>query len=316
MIEAAVPQRRSRRPRPQPLRVQAPLAQRLTVAFSQDAGPASVIATRSQTALLTAVSASLTGQGGLGMVAGSAGSGKTTLHRAIVDQTAQEPTRRTGAIVDPRAARADVPFLRAIAAALSLPVAGRTTLELITELGRAVAEERTRGRRAMLAIDDAHLATGAQLEVLRTLLLSPIPGGALDVLLFAEPALRDRLARKRNLANRLVLDQVIAPLDRAESLALIDQRRRLAGMRPGQAPRHTDDAIDALVRATAGNPAAMVRLAGATLIAGSQGVAPIGADAVAVARKAVTVGTPSGAVIQVQLPLDEALFAVRAGGDA
>ncbi len=200
---------------------------------------------------------------GLGLVTGETGYGKSTVRAALLDEIAHYPGLTIAVIDDPTDCRTDVLFLRRIMAHLGLAGTGRTGLDLSTALLRELEVRRAAGEAVLLVIDDAHRLAGNQLDVLRTLLTATTPA-PLTVLLFGEPELLDKVARKRNLAQRAAMSHTLNPLNRRDTAGLIGHRLAVAGLTTGQ-DLFTGEAIDAIHVATGGVPAAIIALAAAGL---------------------------------------------------
>ena len=200
---------------------------------------------------------------GLGIVTGETGYGKSTVRAALLDEIAHHPGLTIAVIDDPTSCRTDVLFLRRIMAHLGLAGSGRTGLDLSTALLRELERRRAAGESVLLVIDDAQGLATNQLDVLRTLLTAttPVP---LTVLLFGEPELLDKVARKRNLAQRAAMTHTLNPLNRRDTAGLIAHRLAVSGLAEGSDP-FTDEAIDAIHVTTGGVPVAIVSLAAAGL---------------------------------------------------
>ena len=170
-------------------------------------------------------------------------------------------------IEDPASTRTDVPFLREIAARLGIMTTGRTGLDLTTALLTELGARRDAGERILLTIDNAHRLASNQLDVLRSLLVADSPA-PLTVLLFGEPELTDKVARKRNLAQRAAMTHALNPLNRRDTASLVRHRLAVAGA--GE-PSHrapalfTDEAMAVLHLRSAGVPGQIIAGAAACL---------------------------------------------------
>ncbi len=196
---------------------------------------------------------------GLGIVTGETGFGKSTVRAKLLDEIAHHPGLTIAPIDDPTACRTDVLFLRRIMGQIELAGIGRTGLDLTTALLRDLAARRAGGEHVLLVIDDAHGLASNQLDVLRTLVAAETPA-PLTVLLFGEPELMEKVARKRNLAQRAAMTHALNPLNRRDTAGLIAHRLTAVGLADGQEV-FTAEAIDELHVATGGVPAGIVRLA-------------------------------------------------------
>ncbi len=196
-------------------------------------------------------------RGGLAVVSGDAGSGRTALLTALAGSLAEHPGLVVATVADDGNRRSDALLPRAMIAALGAVPAGRTGRELIAE---ARAEMRTHldaGRRPVLLIDNAAL-NGSQLEIVRMLLLPMEDDRSPDPLLvlFGPPELGDRIRRRRALAGMVERSYILPPLEPAEIGAL------LAGPLGGRS-WFSGEAIAIIAAWSGGNPAGALRIAGA-----------------------------------------------------
>ena len=193
-------------------------------------------------------------------------------------------------IDDPTACRTDVLFLRRIMGMIGLAGIGRTGLDLTTALLRDLAARRDAGEHVLLVIDNAHGLASNQLDVLRTLVAAESPA-PLTVLLFGEPELIEKVARKRNLAQRAAMTHTLNPLNRRDTAGLIAHRLTVAGLAEG-AEFFTAEAIDEIHVATGGVPAGIVSLAAAAMDAAvAAGATTIDGD---LARRVIGAGAETG----------------------
>lgn len=205
--------------------------------------------------------------GGLGLVTGDAGLGKTMLLQALLRDISAEAEVTTIVIDESADARTDIQLLRAMLVALEVEPRGRTGLELSSELNQQIAMHARENRPIRILIDDAHLLTSSQLELLRSLLsFAPAPE-SLGIILFGEPALREKVDRKRNLAQRVIARHTLNPVNRRDLAHLIEHRLATAGY-PSDAPAlFTSEAMAVLYRRSGGAPGATVGLARTCLAA-------------------------------------------------
>ncbi len=198
---------------------------------------------------------------GFALVAGERGLGKTTIALTLLAEWQANPALAVAEIASPRDVHTNGQFMRAVLAAFGAPAGGRSALDLTNELGRALIAQAERGRRGLLVIDNGQELSGAQLELLRTFLLLEAPRGLLDIVVFAEPELRDKIGRKRHLAMRLATDHTLNPLNRRDTAGLIQHRLGLvAGGGDGAIEIFTPGAIDAIHERSRGVPGAIVQL--------------------------------------------------------
>ena len=234
-------------------------------------------------AALDALLAASHDQPGLALVGGDTGTGKTALADALATRLAADPAFATGAVTDVAATRSDLRLLRAILASLDsldrpapvpnpIGAIGRSGLDLLTELRARVTAQVAVNRRTVLLLDNAQVLTGSQLEIVRSLLGRPAAPGessmsaagdaprtdtAPTVVLFATPELRDRVARRRGLASRLIGSATLPPLDRDDLRTLLDGRAATG------APPFSPAALDGLLSLSHGIPGRALPLAAA-----------------------------------------------------
>lgn len=162
---------------------------------------------------------------GLLLVAGAPGSGKSTALAALYQRIAGERGLAAGRVVDAGTEHSDARLLRALIAACDEEPAGRSGLELLTTLRAIFAARTDAGARPVLLIDGAEALTGSQLEVIRSL-LTTIAGGADAVtpaiVLSGRPEIRERIRRRRPLAQRRTHDLDLAGPDRDDLARVIN----------------------------------------------------------------------------------------------
>ncbi len=168
--------------------------------------------------------------GGFIQLTGEVGTGKTTLVRTVLGRLPAEVD--VALILNPQLT--ELEFLIAICQELSIPLAEdkHSVIALVDALNRHLLAAHARGRRTILLVDEAqNLSTGV-LEQLRLLTnLETAKQKLLQVILIAQPELRDMLARDelRQLAQRVTGRYHLEPLSRDEAGLYIDHRLKIAG---------------------------------------------------------------------------------------
>lgn len=204
---------------------------------------------------------------GLSVIIGDVGYGKTTIKVALLQELQADPAREIGIINNPRDCRTDVQFLRAILEQFGLDASGRTALDLTTEFLRYLEEMHLAERQPLLVIDEGQNLSGSHLEILRTFLSFETPTQKLiDIVIFAQPELEEKILRKRNLAQRVGMDHKLNPLNRRDTAAMIAHRLRVAGRAPDAPPVFTDDALDVIYEASQGIPRAITNFCADCLV--------------------------------------------------
>jgi len=150
---------------------------------------------------------------GLAVVGGATGSGKSRHVRRLAERVAT-PGRLVGVVPDEGGRRTDAHLLRAAIAALGGSPAGRTGLELTTELRALLAGHAGDPLPPVLLVDHADFG-GPQLEIVRNVLAARNgePATPLQLVLYGPPELADRIARRRALAGFVRLVAGFPPLD-------------------------------------------------------------------------------------------------------
>jgi general secretion pathway protein A len=196
------------------------------------------------------------------VLVGEVGAGTTTLARVVLEDL--EPERFevamlvVGRAVEPAWLRAAVARQLGVAE----PATGRS--DAMRQLYERLVEIREQGRRAVLAIDEAHGLAGsdALAELLALLNFEADEARLLSAVLIGPPELERALAHEPGLLGRVELRVRLAALGAEEARAYLAHRIAIAGGDPGILPPAVMDAI--AERAT-GLPRRMNALADATL---------------------------------------------------
>ena len=122
--------------------------------------------------------------GGLSVVAGESGLGKTLLLDVCRDDLV---LRHTVVVVrDPHEVRTDTQLLKAIIAQAGAKPSGRSGIAMMGDLHELTLALLRRERPLRILIDDAEQLSGSQLELIRTILSNVSPAsGAIGIILFA-----------------------------------------------------------------------------------------------------------------------------------
>ncbi|MEQ1929484.1 MAG: AAA family ATPase [Parvularculaceae bacterium] len=187
---------------------------------------------------------------GISVISGEVGCGKTTLIHRLLDQLSS--THAVALLSNIQQGRGDL--LSWVLMGFGQPFAGRTHVELFSQLQAFFIAEYAKGRRVVLIIDEAQNLSVDQLEELR--MLSNINAGKdqlLQLILVGQPQLKDLLNRPDmlQLAQRVGADFHLTPLSREEVDAYVDTRLTIAGA----ANRiFADGAIDLIAEHSRGVP--------------------------------------------------------------
>jgi type II secretory pathway predicted ATPase ExeA len=222
--------------------------------FPHDPGAGPFIETASQISVLAALQEwwNTPTAGSLAIVTGPAGAGKTRLLLELRNVVADD-NAALAILADPGARRSDAQLLKDAIAAFGAEPFARTGLELQGELRRHIARIASEGQRPLLLVDAANFA-GSQLEILRSLLTD----SPLRVVLFGEPDLTDRVARRRSLTGYIGYVGSIGALQADESVRLITER--IATVSARGTALLDDDALESVATLATGNPGAVIRI--------------------------------------------------------
>lgn len=196
--------------------------------------------------------------GGLSVVVGASGLGKSLLLDVCLDDLALRHTVVT--IRDPRETRTDTQLLKAIIAQAGATANGRSGIALMGDLHELTLALLRRERPLRVLIDDAEQLSSAQLELIRTILSNVSPSsGAIGIVLFGKPALIDRIDRRQGLALQVEMRHTLNPFCRKDTAGMIRHRTRELSDGPVVRWHFSEDAL-ALIHARArGNPAQILQ---------------------------------------------------------
>jgi len=169
-------------------------------------------------------------QAGISVITGEVGCGKTTLIHRLLDQLSD--THSVALLSNIQAGRGDL--LSWVLMGFGQPFAGKSHVELFSQLQDFFIGEYAKGRRVILIIDEAQNLGADVLEELR--MLSNINAGKdqlLQLILVGQPQLKDLLNRPDmlQLAQRIGSDFHLTALSREEIGAYIETRLAIAGAR-------------------------------------------------------------------------------------
>jgi len=197
-------------------------------------------------------------RGGIGLLTGEPGCGKTTVCRQLLDTLhsglyrARYVSLTTGSILD---------LYNVIADAFGLAFArnrAQAYLSLRSDISKHVAESR---QISVLVIDEAHFLRAESLEELRLITNFRMDSEyRMCLLLVGHSELRARLNRAafESLRQRVTARCHLAGLDQQEVAAYVDHRMKLAGC---ETPTFESAATEAIVLASGGVPRRIDRLA-------------------------------------------------------
>lgn len=204
-------------------------------------------------------------RGGLSLVTGEIGCGKTMLAHALVDRLRDTPNA-VAVLPSPRLTASQL--LRAVGEALGQTDLPRARHAMTASLGRFLAGGHAGGRRAVLLVDEAQLAPRSLLEEIR--LLTNFEDRAdkhLHVVLLGQPELRGRIAGQPQIDQRISLRYHLAPLDAGDVEPYVRHRLEVAGANGRRI--FEQDAFKPLAERTGGVPRLVNNLATQALFVGA-----------------------------------------------
>jgi general secretion pathway protein A len=209
----------------------------------------------------------LTSRRGLTVLVGEAGTGKTTLVRAVVGEFEQK-----GAMIaylnNPTLSRAE--FCEFLTAAFKLnPAASSSKTRLLSELSVSLKDLHARGVMTGLIIDEAQVLPDELLEEVRLLAnIETETEKLLPIVLAGQPELADRLSLPalRQLKQRVALRCQLGTLDIRETGEYIAGRLRIAG--GNSVLVFTRQAVDAIFDRSGGIPRLISVICDNALISG------------------------------------------------
>ncbi len=166
-------------------------------------------------------------KGGLSLITGEIGCGKTTLSRALF-QKLTEDNGVVALIANPRFSSTQL--LRYIALEFGIEQPGRTKLQILDALNALLIANYKAGRTSVLIVDEAQLLSKANLEEVRLLTnLETDREKLLQIVLLGQPELGKRINRLPQLKQRITIRYHIGRLDLQEMQEYIEHRLAVAG---------------------------------------------------------------------------------------
>lgn len=200
---------------------------------------------------LSTLQYALSGHKGVALVVGEAGTGKTTLIHAALEQRADGLPLL---LSNPALTRSE--FLEFLTEGFNLPAEAATSkTRCLSALTRVLKERHAAGSVAALIIDEAQCLPDELLEEVRLLANIETPQEKLlSIILVGQPEIADRLNRpsQRQIKQRVGLRSTLAPLDKGETAAYIATRIQVAGGTCDSL--FTQDAIATIYEHAAGIP--------------------------------------------------------------
>lgn len=201
---------------------------------------------------------------GAGMLTGEIGCGKTTLVRAFMNLLAVEKYDEA-LITNPDLPRDD--FLEEANRQFGVTRPGRTKGRLWKALTSHLSENLTAGKESVLIVDEAHTIRDNEVfEELRQILNLQLNDRFLiTLILVGQPELKERIARNRQLDQRIAIRYHLGPLDWKETLKYVQHRLQVAGTKR---EIFSQEALQLIWQYTRGIPRSINNLADLCLLDG------------------------------------------------
>jgi len=198
-------------------------------------------------------------------VTGEVGTGKTTLCRTLLERL--EGDIELAFLFNP--SRSAQELLQSICAEFGLPAEGLGRRNLMSQLNKFLLEQKERGRRVLLIVDEAQTLSENTLEQVRLLSnLETSREKLIQILLLGQPELDRKLDERglRQLRQRISVRWKLEPLGAAETLAYVRHRIAVAAGEPKEL--FSESALREVHRRTGGIPRLVNQLCDRALLAG------------------------------------------------
>jgi type II secretory pathway predicted ATPase ExeA len=203
-------------------------------------------------------------RGGLSLITGEIGCGKTMLAAALAERLAGGPCDVV-ALPYPRVTPSQL--LAVLAGGLGIERVPRGKLALIEGLGARLGELHRNGRRPVLVVDEAQLAGPSLLEEIRLLTNhEDRQDKHLHVVLLGQPELRERVRLRPQIDQRVSLRFHVEPMDADDVRGYVEHRLRVAG---AAGSIFTAEALATLASRSGGVPRRVNTLATQALFVGA-----------------------------------------------
>ena len=204
-------------------------------------------------------------RGGLSLITGEIGCGKTMLAQALAERLA-------GSVCDvielPYPKVTPTQMLQTVARGGCVRPTPRGKLAMVEALGEKLCASHREGRRPVLIVDEAQLASPSLLEEIRLLTNhEDRQDKHIHVVLLGQPELRDRVRKRPQIDQRVSLRFHVEPMEAADVRCYAEHRLRVAGWKGSTI--FTDDAFTALAARSDGVPRRINTLATQSLFVGA-----------------------------------------------
>jgi general secretion pathway protein A len=234
--------------------------------FSTSPDPAFLYRSKEHEDCLQRLEISIRLRRGLNVVLGDVGTGKTTLSRTLLQTLGSDEDFIVRIVLDP-SFRSEFQMLTSFLSMYEIEPEGRSTLAYKEALqnflfDKGVTEEKT----IVLIIDEGQKLTPTYIEVLRNLLnYETHEFKLLQLVIMGQMELLPRIKKMRSFMDRIALSYVLNPLNREDTIKMIQYRLEVAGH---QQPKtlFTDGAYEEIYKWTQGYPRQVTTLCHNSLV--------------------------------------------------
>ncbi|CAN5380876.1 AAA family ATPase [soil metagenome] len=204
-------------------------------------------------------------RGGLSLITGEIGCGKTMLAQSLGDGLVGSAC---DVITLPYPKVTPTQMLAAVARGIGIEPPPRGKLDIVIALRERLKKQHAAGRRPVLVVDEAQLATPSLLEEIRLLTnFEDRQEKHLHVVLLGQPELRDRVRKRPQIDQRVSLRFHVEPMESSDVRAYVAHRLGVAGRVDGDI--FTAGAMTVLAERSGGVPRRVNTLATQGLFVGA-----------------------------------------------